>query len=98
MARLLRADTAKDMLKRILKDTLVSGSATLCVTLALSGLTRTSVTPAAPPVTEIRRVIEVEQVRPIRDLAPVEAQKAPASLESETPSGRPAAKERQRRN
>lgn len=94
LATLLRAETAKDLIKRIMKDTLVSGTATLCVSLALSGLTRT-VPQAAPPVTEIRRVVEVEQVRPIRDLSAGQArpaaakmQKAGAGVESETSSMR----------
>lgn len=68
-ARFVRGETAVGIFKRFLKDTLVSGCATLCVSLALSSITKT-VVPSAAPRPEAARAVEVEQVHPRESVQP----------------------------
>lgn len=68
LARFVRGETAVGMFKRFLKDTMVSGCATLCVSLALSNITKTMV-PSATPRPEAVRTAEVEPVQPLRETA-----------------------------
>jgi hypothetical protein len=64
MAKLPRREAAAGLVKRILKDTLVSGTATICASLALSAITKTT-EPPAQPTPEIIHAVEIEPVRPM---------------------------------
>ncbi len=68
LATFVRSDTATALVKRFVKDTLVSGCATLCVSLALSSITKT-VVPAPAPRPEARRAVEVAPVQPVPEMA-----------------------------
>lgn len=113
LARFVRGRTAIGMFKRFLKDTLVSGCATLCVSMALSSITKT-VVPLPTPRPEAARAVPVEQVQPLRESAqsavfvPADQTRSVTSVAVGTgspdaaraaamPADAPAAKERPRR-
>jgi hypothetical protein len=68
LAKFVPGETAIGLFKRFVKDSLVSGCATLCVSLALSSITKT-VVPSAALRPEAARVVEIEQVQPLRETA-----------------------------
>ncbi len=70
IARFLRGEAAGGLLKRFVKDTLVSGCATLCVSMALSGITKNmTLSPGAHPSVPVEDAVEIEPLQPIRDLS-----------------------------